>query len=246
MKLYTELAAYYYEIEKPARDFDSEIKFLTSLLRAKNVQTVMDMGCGSGEHANSLHQQGFSCIGIDASQPMLTIARQRFPQIEFFHGTMQEYQHSSAVDALICLFGSINYLLTEQELDQFLLNLKKNLKTGGYFILEVWNAFPIRQIKRKAITSVSTSKIGKTLIQRNRGFRLQENPSDISLVEVNFIYLVNSKKIQDKHIMRVFYPDEIIQILQRNQLKVVETYSDYQKNPLKKQSSRVIIICQNL
>jgi tRNA G46 methylase TrmB len=59
MKLYTELAEYYYEIEKVGRKFEEEIEFLGKLFLKYNIHTVLDVGCGSGEHVQALNQNGF-------------------------------------------------------------------------------------------------------------------------------------------------------------------------------------------
>ena len=244
MKLYTELAEYYYEIEKGGRNFEEEVQLLHEVFTKLKIHSVTDLGCGTGEHVFALSELGYNAQGVDASSGMITVAENRFPACEFTKAKIQDYISVTKQDAMICLFGSINYLIDEEELNIAFSNICRSLKPGGIFFLEVWNAFPIQEIKRKPLSSVSVSQVGKTLIQRNRGFRLQENNTNQSLVEVNFVYNLNGKKIQDKHIMRVFYPEEIIEILQRNQLEVVVTYGDYQKSPFKKNNGRMIVICR--
>ncbi|MEM7184249.1 MAG: class I SAM-dependent methyltransferase [Spirochaetota bacterium] len=244
MKLYTELAEYYYEIEKAGRNFTEEIQLIDGVFKKLKIHSVTDLGCGTGEHIFALHELGYKVQGVDASSGMVAVAENRFPACQFIHAKIQDYISPQPQDAMMCLFGSINYLIEEDELDIAFSNICQSLRPGGIFFLEVWNAFPIQEIKRKPLSNVSVSQIGKTLIQRNRGFRLQENNTKESLVEVNFVYNLNGKKIQDKHIMRVFYPEEIMEILQRNQLEVVATYGDYQKSPFKKNNGRMIVICR--
>src|SRR5262245_66492478 len=46
--------------------------------------TVVDLGCGSGILAEHLSRDGYNVIGVDISESMITIARQRAPQAQFF------------------------------------------------------------------------------------------------------------------------------------------------------------------
>ena len=55
MKLYTELAEYYYEIEKSGRKFQEEVLFLDEIYKKHKVQSVLDIGCGTGEHVLGLY-----------------------------------------------------------------------------------------------------------------------------------------------------------------------------------------------
>ena len=57
---------------------------LIDLYFIKNAPTA-DIGCGIGRDTHWLNNQGFSVIGIDASDGMLKQARQLFPQLLFKH-----------------------------------------------------------------------------------------------------------------------------------------------------------------
>lgn len=49
--------------------------------------TVVDLGCGSGILARSLCYAGYSVLGIDLSEPMVELARERVPGAEFRLGS---------------------------------------------------------------------------------------------------------------------------------------------------------------
>src|SRR5512138_3479628 len=44
---------------------------------------VVDLGCGSGLWAEQLIKRGFDVLGIDISEAMIRLARQRAPQARF-------------------------------------------------------------------------------------------------------------------------------------------------------------------
>jgi ubiquinone/menaquinone biosynthesis C-methylase UbiE len=53
------------------------------LLRAVQGALVADVGCGAGRAVAELAEQGIRAIGIDVSEQMITLARERWPSGEF-------------------------------------------------------------------------------------------------------------------------------------------------------------------
>jgi 2-polyprenyl-3-methyl-5-hydroxy-6-metoxy-1,4-benzoquinol methylase len=55
---------------------EREWPFLQKVLGSAPSRRVLDLGCGTGEHARFLATKGFSVVGIDASESMLAKARE--------------------------------------------------------------------------------------------------------------------------------------------------------------------------
>lgn len=53
------------------------------LLRSPAATTVVDVGCGTGRAAGELTQRGVRAVGVDVSEHMITVARDRWPDAEF-------------------------------------------------------------------------------------------------------------------------------------------------------------------
>lgn len=51
------------------------VRGLVTLLRERQIETVLDVGCGLGRHSRFLAEHGFRCSGIDASANGLAYAR---------------------------------------------------------------------------------------------------------------------------------------------------------------------------
>lgn len=76
--VYNKIAELYAKaFAKPAPYID---EFLTLL--PKNAK-ILDAGCGVGTDAGYMASQGFKVIGVDLSEEMLELAKQKFPQIDF-------------------------------------------------------------------------------------------------------------------------------------------------------------------
>jgi SAM-dependent methyltransferase len=54
---------------------DPLVQALVPLLRVRGFKRVVDVGCGIGRHALYLAEQGFNCVGVDASETGLEFAR---------------------------------------------------------------------------------------------------------------------------------------------------------------------------
>jgi len=243
MKLYSELAEYYFTIEEAGRKFAEEVQFLKDHFKKHKIQTVIDMGCGTGEHCKELQCLGFKPLGVDASPEMLGIASSRYPNCDFEQGKMEDYVTNQPADALICLFGTFNYLLEDDGVVQFLKNTNKNLKQAGLVVLEIWNSDPIQRIKRKPITTVSNVRKGDTAIRRNRGFRITRE-DNISLVEVNYIYNMNQKDLKDRHTMRVFSWPQVEAFLSRAKFDILQVFGNYNEEKYTKTGARMLILAK--
>jgi len=247
MKLYNELAKYYFSIEEKQRDITDDVAFIRALIPSNKVPAILDLGCGTGEHLQALSKYGFKCTGIDNSEKMLDIASDKSNRpIEFKKSEIHNFDYYEEFDIVMSMYGSLDYLLDDNLMEKLLWNSWKALKPEGICIFEIWNAPPLSIIKNKPLSYVSTTvKDGKKII-RERGFSLQENTKDKTIVNVNFRYKMSSinsnETIDDNHVMRAFTTDEITKLLNKNGFEKVNIYSDFLKAPYQKFSNKMVLV----
>lgn len=247
MKLYRELAEYYYDIEKVGRSFDDEIDFLFRIFQQHSIKSIVDLGCGTGEHVSALQKRGFQIRGVDISETMIGVAKKRYPDCEFVLADLQSFKVEPTVDAVICIFGTFNYIIKDEDISKSLSSIYDLLPSKGILILEIWNSYPVQKIKKKPISPVSLSKVGNTMIKRNRGFRVANSPDGLpNLVEVNFIFNLNQEIIKDRHIMRVYSYEEITEILQCSGFELVSSFGNYKMEKFQDNAGRMVLICKRI
>lgn len=137
--LYEELAPYYDQIYH-RKDYGKEALKIRALIRRYQLSTgkdLLDVACGTGKHLSYLRRD-FDCMGIDASEQMLAIARKSVPGVRFSIGDMVGFDAGKEFDVILCLFSSIGYLKTAGEVRKTLLNFARHLKKGGVLIIEPW------------------------------------------------------------------------------------------------------------
>ncbi len=93
---------------------------------------VLDVACGTGDMAVSLVERGCTVTGIDLSEEMLSIARQKAPMVTFMIADAEHLPFPDAsFDAVTCAFGVRNFVHLEQGLNEML----RVLKPGGQLVI---------------------------------------------------------------------------------------------------------------
>jgi SAM-dependent methyltransferase len=124
------------------KDYRSEADRIAHLLRRLNpaCATILDVACGTGEHARLLADAGFIVDGLDLDAAFVRIARQKHPSGRFFEADMSGFRLPHRYDAVLCLFSSIGYLRTIDRVDEALTRFREHLAPGGAVVVEPWFA----------------------------------------------------------------------------------------------------------
>lgn len=133
-------AEYYDVIYAAFKDYDTEVAQVTSLLRrlSPRCRTLLDVGCGTGQHARRLAAEGFTVDGLDIEPAFVRIASQKHPSGRFVVADMADFHLPDRYDALLCLFSSIGYLRTLDRVTRALACFRKHLASGGVALVEPW------------------------------------------------------------------------------------------------------------
>ena len=93
---------------------------------------VLDVACGTGDMVMELAQQGCHVTGIDISEEMLTIAKQKTATANYQLGNAEALPFADGeFDAVTCAFGVRNFVHLEQGLHEML----RVLKSGGRMVI---------------------------------------------------------------------------------------------------------------
>lgn len=120
-----------------------EWPLLRRLLEQAPAPSVLDLGCGTGEHARFLNSHGFRVLGVDASESMLAAALdQPLPDgLEFVAGRIQRISEivDSSFGAAICLGNTLPHLLERSDLAELFAGLAERLLPGAPLLLQLLN-----------------------------------------------------------------------------------------------------------
>ena len=137
--MFSKTARYYDKIYS-FKDYQAEAERLTAIIEdnlGSGGRRLLDVACGTGGHLAYL-KQDFQVEGLDISTEFLEIARWKYPDIPFYHADMIEFDLADTFDVVTCLFSSIGYVRTLQNLTRAVACMANHLISGGVLIVEPW------------------------------------------------------------------------------------------------------------
>ncbi len=115
-------------------------------------ESVLDLACGTGNVTVELARRGYDMTGIDLSEEMLCIARDKCDSERFRHGVllvrqnMADFELYGTVNGVVCCLDSLNYLLTTDELKRTFLHVYNYLDEGGVFVFDMNTPYKFENI----------------------------------------------------------------------------------------------------
>ena len=80
MSLIFDAYSTYYDLLYRDKDYAAESKFISEILEShigSKKGSILELGCGTGIHAEHLSNMGFDVTGVDLSAKMIEVARSR-------------------------------------------------------------------------------------------------------------------------------------------------------------------------
>lgn len=129
-----------------ALDFTDQARAASALLvQLLDGGLVIDLGCGPGDLSEAVSAAGMDYLGIDASESMLDLARERYPDRRFEHGSAFDVPESRAA-AIVAVGEVVNYASDARAgltgLAAWIRACHRSLAPGGVLLLDV--AGPLR------------------------------------------------------------------------------------------------------
>ena len=137
--MYAEMAQYYDRIYS-FKDYAAEAATLKEFIARHGKPSGrrwLDVACGTGCHLKEL-ADAFDAEGLDLSAELLAQARVRNPEMTFHLGDMRTFELASRFDVITCLFSSIGYMTTLEDLHTAIANMARHLTSRGVLIVEPW------------------------------------------------------------------------------------------------------------
>ena len=119
-----------YDGPNPA--IEAETPVVREILSRAPRGAALDAACGTGRHAAHLRALGYDVIGVDATEAMLAVARDKVPDASFRLGTLQQLPVDDAsVDVVTCSLA----LTHVPDLAPVVAEFARVLRPGGWAVL---------------------------------------------------------------------------------------------------------------
>jgi SAM-dependent methyltransferase len=226
--------ARYYDLLYKDKDYTSEALFVESLLarHAPRAQDILELGCGTGSHARLLAEKGYALHGVDLSDEMLEVARERRaalpPELQerlsFSAGNARDCRVGREFDAVVSLFHVVSYQSTNTDLHAMFETAALHLKPGGVFVFDFWygpavlSDRPSVRVKRMESTEIQVTRVAEPTMHARK-----------NCVDVHYHILIRDKdtnavqELKETHRMRYLFSTEIEMLARAAGLRVEES-----------------------
>lgn len=243
MEAYTSFAEVY-DLFMEDVPYEAWRDFLTGVLRREGIADglVCELGCGTGKMTRLLAESGYDMIGIDVSQEMLSIAREKESEgILYLEQDMREFELYGTVRAIISVCDSLNYVLEEEELLQVFRLVNNYLDPGGIFLFDLNTEYKFREMM--GTQTFCEHREQGTLVWENyydEQAKVNEYALTMFLRQEQGLY----RKYEELHYERSYGLEQVACLLEQAGLKFVCACDGEGKGAVRKDSERIYVLAR--
>lgn len=227
--------AHYYDLLYKDKDYAAEGEYVHQLIQnyAPGAKSVLELGCGTGKHAQILSTKGYTIHGVDRSPEMLESASKRISSSagamttpSFSLGDIRNVRIDDKFDVVISLFHVMSYQTTDYDLMASFATAKFHLKPGGIFIFDCWYGPAV--LSQKPEKRVKHFENEQIIITRTAEPVM--HPAE-NVIDVNYHVIIRDKtnneveELHEAHRMRYLFEPEINSFLAEQGLKLFDSFA---------------------
>lgn len=220
------------------KPYKSEAQFIDNCFHRYgnfSINKILELACGTGSHALELERKGYKIIATDYSKEMIKCATQKATainsKVDFRVQDMRSVNLSEhPFDAIYCLFDSIGYITSNEDLNKTFTGIFNYLRMEGLFIFEFWHAAAMLRHYEPIRTKIQKIECGNVL-------RISETELDnlhqIASVHYTIYELLNNGTFtshNETHMSRFFLIQEMANFLSANGLTPIKFFDGFSFN----------------
>ena len=207
-----------YDAIYETKDYNGECDLIEQIFRSyakQPVASVLDLGCGTGNHALVLAGRGYEVAAVDQSQSMLTQAEKKLAassvggKVSFHQADIRGFNLERKFDAVVVMFAVLGYQLENEDVLSTLKTARNHLQDDGLLIFDVWygpgvlHQRPAQRIKRIKTDNGEILRVSWGTLDVNR----QICAMDIQIWKLEGDRLVD--RTEESHTQRYFFAEEL-------------------------------------
>jgi SAM-dependent methyltransferase len=208
--MFTASAEFYDAIYGAFKDYLAEAAAIAAVLKNAhpNARTVLDVACGTGQHAKHLRTtHALEVDGLDLDPALLSVARRKVPDARFFEADMATFELGLRYDAVLCLFSSIGYIKSLDGVTAAFRRFHAHLAQDGVVVVEPWFA---PDVIREGKGGPTYALVDGKKVERTSDLTVQGRVSRIV-----FTYRVedaeSTQTFEEVHELGLFTPTEMLE-----------------------------------
>lgn len=214
-------------------DTPNQIDFIIKTLELKGNEKILDLACGFGRHSLYLAKLGYNVTGVDITKDYINDARieaqKNGLKIDFIQEDIRNIKFMENFDVVLNLAdGAIGYLENDIENLKIFDAISNSLKIGGKHFMEICNAEHAKAFFPKRHWEIGSKSLSlPEFIWENETKRMLYSQWEAEFGKT----LEKPKEIKPINTIRLYSKNELNEILEKRNMKIISTYSNYYGKP---------------
>ena len=223
-----------------------DIEFWKKIFIDKS-QTILELAAGTGRLGLPLAKENYDYSGIELSSSYCKYANNFFKTLgrndSIKNQDMRFFNLRTSYDNIFIGFNSFLHLLTDKDVENCLLSVKKHMHSKSNFYIDILVPNPqfLYRPKNSAlrVLEFEDNKKQKFYIDEILNYNKKLEIADITWIYSNSIKELFNFKFQ----MKMYYPDTMNRLLIDNGFKIKHIWGDYNKSKFNELSNLQIYDC---
>jgi SAM-dependent methyltransferase len=238
-------AAKYYDYDN--RDnLTADIPFYLEYAQ-KTGREILELGCGTGRAAIPLAEAGFCVTGLDLSDSMLDIFKEKLEnvpekvrsKVKYVKGDMSSFSFEKRYNLIIAPFRAFQALTEENDINSCLKCVHEHLSDDGLFIVNVFRPYKVLDeswcYPETVQWETADKGTGIKITKKHWGSKIDV---ERQIIFANFAYEISDEsgsfeRIEEKLSLKYYYYQQLKDYLAENGLEATEEYGWYDKSNIK-------------
>ena len=211
------LYAKYYDLLYKDKDYQAEVTYVNTLFEkftSNSVGNILDLGCGTGIHANLFTKFGYQIDGVDISPKMIEQAKETFANnkaLQFYESDITDFEIKKKYDVVTSLFHVMSYQNNTADLIKSFSTAYNHLKDDGLFIFDFWYGPAVLTDRPEHRVKVLENQLIHVERHARPELHVNENSVDVNY-EITILDKISQSKqiIKETHAMRYFFMKELV------------------------------------
>lgn len=221
------MAAIYDAMYQTFVNYDEEYAFYNNLIQENNCFSTLEIGSGSGNLAKRFEANNQNYQGLDYSNDMIIIAKERNKNSSFIQGDMRDFKLDETVDSILITGRSTSYLITNDDVNRTFESIYKNLNNDGILIFDFIDANRFIPFTKENPVIIHEAEFQNTNYIRESHWDTNNSLENFMLEWTAQYYVMNQNEKEvienDFSTVRVFTLNEIELFLYLNNFEILKT-----------------------
>jgi ubiquinone/menaquinone biosynthesis C-methylase UbiE len=219
-----------------------DVNVIIELLSPEKNMKILDLCSGYGRHSLELARRGYNITGYDLSMEFIKYAKKKADEenlkVDFVHGDVRELDYKDEFDIVLNLYTSFGYF-SHDENQEVIESIARALVPNGRFLIEALCFSGL--IRRADPEQPATVFEGDdVMIVDTRRWDLEQNIMNVS----RKLFFTDGTRNEYTFALRVYTLAEMIRMIQKAGLRLVDYFGSLQGNAYDYQSTHYVIIAE--